>query len=292
MPFIFRCPKCGEKLEAQDEWNGMETECPQCNERITIVRGQPDENAQNASIKPIPIEDSPEPKLSENNVPFSVPESELVDQKEDFYVLNVLKGWRTCVIISVIIGTIFCLYMIFFHSSKRNVLAWSLSLMGFVWFCAILIMVICWFRGVYKNLMRMNLTLQKIQKQNEKTGPFCGQRLADKIRIAPVSAPYAPPPCGFRSRSDAPKNRLVYIVLGVFAGGLGVHNFYAGYKLEALVQLAISVIGVVIWVPRIVFRNYAFFSPYYGFFLDLLVVAWAWANILCREKDSRGREMV
>ena len=168
MPFIFRCPKCGEKLEAQDEWNGMETECPQCNERITIVRVQPDENAQNASIKLIPIEDSPEPKLSENNVSVSVPESELVDKKEDFFVLNMLKGWRNCTIGIAITGSIFFLWMIvddMTRSSKDSrVLWWVLSWCGFLWHCTILIMVVCWFRGVYKNLMQTNATLQKTHK--------------------------------------------------------------------------------------------------------------------------------
>lgn len=175
MPFIFRCPKCGEKLEAQDEWNGMETECPQCNERITIVRGQPDENAQNASIKLIPIEDSPEPKLYENNVSVSVPESELVDKKEDFFVLNMLKWLRNVVIVTAIIGTIFFLWMIVddmtssFSDHRSRVQWWVLYLIGLLWHCAILIMVICWFRGIYKNLMQASATLQQTNATLQKT---------------------------------------------------------------------------------------------------------------------------
>lgn len=29
---------------------------------------------------------------------------------------------------------------------------------------------------------------------------------------------------------DTPKSRLAYILMGLFLGGLGVHNFYAGYN--------------------------------------------------------------
>ncbi|MBQ3218003.1 MAG: TM2 domain-containing protein [Akkermansia sp.] len=30
-----------------------------------------------------------------------------------------------------------------------------------------------------------------------------------------------------------PKSRLAYILLGVFLGSLGIHNFYAGYTCSA-----------------------------------------------------------
>lgn len=36
MPFHFKCPHCNAKLEAEDDWNGMETQCPQCSKNITI----------------------------------------------------------------------------------------------------------------------------------------------------------------------------------------------------------------------------------------------------------------
>jgi len=37
----------------------------------------------------------------------------------------------------------------------------------------------------------------------------------------------------------APKKRSVYILLAIFFGGLGVHNFYAGYSGRGLAQLLI-----------------------------------------------------
>lgn len=54
-----------------------------------------------------------------------------------------------------------------------------------------------------------------------------------------------------------PKSRLVYILLALFLGGLGVHNFYAGRKKQAIIQLVLTItlcwtgivpLGVAIWV--------------------------------------------
>ncbi len=52
-----------------------------------------------------------------------------------------------------------------------------------------------------------------------------------------------------------PKSRLAYILLGLFLGGFGIHNFYAGYDGEGIAQLLITLLScgfggviVVIWV--------------------------------------------
>ena len=38
----------------------------------------------------------------------------------------------------------------------------------------------------------------------------------------------------------APRSRGKYIALGLFLGGFGIHNFYAGYTGKGVAQLAIS----------------------------------------------------
>lgn len=57
--------------------------------------------------------------------------------------------------------------------------------------------------------------------------------------------------------NNASRSRLAYILLGLFLGSLGVHNFYAGYIGKAIAQLLITLllgwllfplVGVVIWV--------------------------------------------
>jgi TM2 domain-containing membrane protein YozV/ribosomal protein L40E len=56
----------------------------------------------------------------------------------------------------------------------------------------------------------------------------------------------------------ANKSRTAYVLLGLFLGGLGIHNFYAGYTGKGVAQLLITLligwwmcfplIGVCIWV--------------------------------------------
>ena len=87
-----------------------------------------------------------------------------------------------------------------------------------------------------------------------------------------ASAPYAPvayqpyaPPLGY-GRSY--KSRTTYIVLGIFLGALGIHNFYAGYVGRAVGQLCLTVLTL----------------GYLG------IISWIWAivEICIVEKDSTG----
>jgi TM2 domain-containing membrane protein YozV len=55
----------------------------------------------------------------------------------------------------------------------------------------------------------------------------------------------------------AAKSRVSFILLGLFLGGLGIHNFYAGYNSKGITQLLLNLflfwtiivpIGIGIWV--------------------------------------------
>ena len=68
------------------------------------------------------------------------------------------------------------------------------------------------------------------------------------------------------------RSRLAYILLGVFLGTLGIHNFYAGYTNRGLVQLLITVLGcgILSWVSFI----------------------WAIIDIVTVTKDANGVDML
>ncbi len=67
---------------------------------------------------------------------------------------------------------------------------------------------------------------------------------------------------------DTPKSRLAYILLGLFLGGLGVHNFYAGYNGKGIAQLLMSLLSVGILSP--------------------VVVIWVIVEIITVTKDVKG----
>jgi len=48
------------------------------------------------------------------------------------------------------------------------------------------------------------------------------------------------------------RSRLIYILLAIFLGGLGIHNFYAGYTKKAIIQLLCCTVGALLVVPLIV----------------------------------------
>jgi TM2 domain-containing membrane protein YozV len=82
--------------------------------------------------------------------------------------------------------------------------------------------------------------------------------------VAPAAAYAQPLAAGGR----LPKKRTTYIVLGVFLGMFGAHNFYAGYTGRAIGQLCLSVLTV----------------------FYLAIVSWIWAivEICVVDKDSTG----
>jgi TM2 domain-containing membrane protein YozV len=66
-------------------------------------------------------------------------------------------------------------------------------------------------------------------------------------------APISPGAGGY----DPRKNRVVFVLLAVFLGAVGAHNFYAGYTRKAVIQLCITVFscsigGIVSWIWAVV----------------------------------------
>jgi TM2 domain-containing membrane protein YozV len=66
----------------------------------------------------------------------------------------------------------------------------------------------------------------------------------------------------------SPKNRTAYIVLGIFLGWVGAHNFYAGYTGRAVGQLCLTVLTL--------------------FYLGIVSWIWAIVEICIVDKDSTG----
>ena len=72
--------------------------------------------------------------------------------------------------------------------------------------------------------------------------------------------------------SSAPKSRLTYILLALFLGGFGIHNFYAGYNRKGLIQLLLTVLSCGL--------------------LSLVSVIWAIVDIVNVTKDANGVDFI
>jgi TM2 domain-containing membrane protein YozV len=96
------------------------------------------------------------------------------------------------------------------------------------------------------------------------TCPECSSNVSDKAKSCPS--------CGFpfekstEESTDAnepaepsgpqvvtiQKSRFVFIVLGLFLGGLGIHNFYVGFNIQASIQFVLGVITILMpWMTGI-----------------------------------------
>ena len=70
--------------------------------------------------------------------------------------------------------------------------------------------------------------------------PSCGAVMATgSYDVQPTVSPDSP----VISSRDERKSRIAYILLGIFLGGLGIHNFYAGRLNRALGQLLTTVLA-------------------------------------------------
>ena len=66
------------------------------------------------------------------------------------------------------------------------------------------------------------------------------------------------------------KERIIYILLAIFLGGFGIHNFYAGYTGKGIAQLLITLLLFWLVIPL------------------LVVFVWVIIEIITVTKDAKG----
>ena len=103
--------------------------------------------------------------------------------------------------------------------------------------------------------------------------PMAGTGVAPPPQARPGSqVPQAPSSLAYYYPVAQPKTRVIFVLLGIFLGVFGVHNFYAGYVKKGSIQLCVTLL-----------------SCFYG-----AVVSWIWAIIeICTvNKDAEGTQFV
>lgn len=109
------------------------------------------------------------------------------------------------------------------------------------------------------------------------TVPLAPRERSSPLQIkVSVSSPPTPPPAlaAAKARRLRPRHRMVFALLGVFAGFVGAHNFYARQWLTGLLQLLLSV---------------ATFLMGFG-----IIASWLWAMVeaVFVRKDGEGIDMI
>ena len=84
---------------------------------------------------------------------------------------------------------------------------------------------------------------------------------------------YYPSPAPVHVVVEIPKSRAAYIVLGLFLGGLGIHNFYAGRIGSGIAQLLITIFTFWLIIP--------------------IFIIWLWViiEVIVVNRDGRGQPM-
>ena len=103
--------------------------------------------------------------------------------------------------------------------------------------------------------------------------PLIGTGIAPPPQAGPNSlAQTAPAPTTYYIPQAQPKSRVAFVLLGIFFGALGIHNFYAGYVKKGTIQLCVTLLTL-----------------FYG-----AAISWPWAiiEICVINKDAEGTQFV
>lgn len=94
----------------------------------------------------------------------------------------------------------------------------------------------------------------------------CGNEVSTKAAICIKCGV----PTGVNSVGSSNKSRSAYVLLGIFLGTLGIHNFYAGYTGKGIMQLLITLLT--------------------GWLIIPLIAVWIWVLVeICTvNKDVKG----
>ncbi len=79
------------------------------------------------------------------------------------------------------------------------------------------------------------------------------------------------------------KNRLIFVLLAVFLGFLGFHNYYAGHKIRALCQFLLGICGIIMVVLSCLLSFYILLGP--AVILLLIPFAWAMYEVFTVQTD-------
>lgn len=124
-----------------------------------------------------------------------------------------------------------------------------------------------------KNRLEMMTMVCPAEKINNPEWVTLEEVLRDHGLGATVASLYPHPV----PQNKAQLSRVVYILLALFLGGFGIHNYYAGYSRQGGLQLAGTLLG---WALTVVFPVFIL--------LPACVGVWVLIDIFSTSKDAQG----
>ena len=104
------------------------------------------------------------------------------------------------------------------------------------------------------------------------TVPGTGVAPPPQVGTPPQAPVYATSHLVNYYQTPQPKTRVLFVLLGIFLGVFGVHNFYAGYVKKGTIQICLTVL-----------------TCFYGGLLSWL---WAIVEVCTVNKDAEGTQFV
>ena len=103
--------------------------------------------------------------------------------------------------------------------------------------------------------------------------PMAGTGVAPPPSAGPdPQARQAPNALAYYYQTPQPKTRVIFVLLGIFLGAFGIHNFYAGYVKKGTIQLCVTLLSC--------------------FYASLVSWVWAIIEICMVNKDAEGTQFV
>lgn len=105
----------------------------------------------------------------------------------------------------------------------------------------------------------------------------CGSECADTAVVCVKCGSATGQSTGFGNTELSIKSRVAYVILGLFLGGLGIHNFYAG-------RTGIGIAQLIMW-----FISFLLSFVAVGLFGFVILWIWALIEVCTVTQDGSGK---
>jgi hypothetical protein len=96
----------------------------------------------------------------------------------------------------------------------------------------------------------------------------------------------------FSTSVSIAKKRVIFIILSIMCGFLGVNNFYAGYTFRGIMKIVTILLSVAFIVLVHVYYFHILFLPILSFLTLFITFIWSYLEVIFVTKDANGIKMV